>query len=636
VESADISEEAWLLDLEDIEKDTSRLLQRKKFRESPSKSTKTPFRVDDVLYGKLRPYLRNIAIMDRTFKPSAIASTAFAILHPVPFVDSRFLFYWLRSSSFEAEVSKRMKGVAYPAISDGDFWVCPIPLPPLAEQKRIVAKVDELMALCDRLEAQQQERETRHAALARASLARFAEAPTPANLNFIFHASYGISPADLRKSILTLAVQGKLVPQDAEPAFGSLESILAEAPLNGVSKGPTFDKSATEILRISAGTSRGDFYVNEEDLKHVDLSPDEIEKFQLAPGDLLACRFNGNLHYVGRFSYYQGESGRVQVNPDKLIRFRITTESNCPRYVCFAMNAAPTREAIEAMCATTAGNIGLSARRLKTVKITLPPHAEQRRIAAKVDELMALVDALETQLATARTTATALLAAAFAVLTAIPPAKTTASKALLPPVKATKTPPKRHFARAVLSAEIVHALHAERTFGRVKHQKIFHLCEHIAQITEIEGQYHREAAGPLDNRLIYANEAELKRQQWYAEFKRQPHGHAYKPLAKAGTHRKYLEEFLKDKLETVRGLIERMRAWDTDRCEIFSTAYAAWNDLILWGKPVTDKAILHEILERWNPAKKRFPETRWRAALQWIKEKGYAPTGFGKPTALPE
>ena len=93
-------------------------------------------------------------------------------------------------------------------------------LPPLAEQKRIVAKVDELMALCDRLEAQQQERETRHAALARASLARFADAPTPANLQFLFHPSYTITPADLRKSILTLAVQGKLVPQDPndEPA----------------------------------------------------------------------------------------------------------------------------------------------------------------------------------------------------------------------------------------------------------------------------------------------------------------------------------------------------------------------------------------------------------------------------------
>ena len=106
----------------------------------------------------------------------------------------------------------------------------PIPLPPLAEQKRIVAKVDELMALCDRLEAQQQERETRHAALARASLARFADAPTPANLQFLFHPSYAIPPADLRKSILTLAVQGKLVPQDPndEPAVNCCSTSDAE------------------------------------------------------------------------------------------------------------------------------------------------------------------------------------------------------------------------------------------------------------------------------------------------------------------------------------------------------------------------------------------------------------------------
>src|SRR5258708_3161120 len=83
------------------------------------------------------------------------------------------------------------------------------------------------MSLWDRLDAQRREQEPRHAVLARASLARFADVPTPANLDFLFHPSYIILPADLRKSILTLAVQGKLVPQDPndEPALTLLDRI---------------------------------------------------------------------------------------------------------------------------------------------------------------------------------------------------------------------------------------------------------------------------------------------------------------------------------------------------------------------------------------------------------------------------
>jgi type I restriction enzyme S subunit len=105
-----------------------------------------------------------------------------------------------------------------------------IPLPPLSEQKRIVAKVDELMALCDRLEAQEKDREVRHASLARASLARFTAAPTPANLNYLVHNSYTITPADLRNIILTLAVQGNLVRQDSKdiPAEQLLASVANE------------------------------------------------------------------------------------------------------------------------------------------------------------------------------------------------------------------------------------------------------------------------------------------------------------------------------------------------------------------------------------------------------------------------
>ncbi len=133
---------------------------------------------------------------------------------PAPLADNGFLYWLLKWVIRHLADSDHAHGLVMSHINRGPFLAHPIPLPPLAEQKRIVAKVDELMALCDRLEAQQRERETRQAALARASLARFADAPIPANLQFLFHPSYTITPADLRKSILTLAVQGKLVPQD--------------------------------------------------------------------------------------------------------------------------------------------------------------------------------------------------------------------------------------------------------------------------------------------------------------------------------------------------------------------------------------------------------------------------------------
>jgi type I restriction enzyme S subunit len=143
-----------------------------------------------------------------------------------------FVVYYLtllRNSGYFAKLCTRWINQA--AVNTETLKAQSFPLPPLAEQKRIVAKVDELMELCDRLEAQQQEREMRHAALTRASLARFADAPTPASLDLLFHNSYTIPPTDLRKAILTLAVEGKLVPQDPndEPASASVDLVAKDA-----------------------------------------------------------------------------------------------------------------------------------------------------------------------------------------------------------------------------------------------------------------------------------------------------------------------------------------------------------------------------------------------------------------------
>ena len=260
--------------------------------------------------------------------------------------------------------------------------------------------------------------------------------------------------------------------------------------------------------------------------------------------------------------------------------------------------------------------------------------AEQLRIVEKVDQLVKLVDLLEADLATARVSSSNLLNAIIRDLASLSgkPSEEPIGSARTIRASATKLPD-RQLATTFLSAEIIHCLHNEPTFGRVKHQKILHLCEHIAQLKEIDGHYSRQAAGPLDGRMLHAVEADLKKLKWYAAVPRESFGHAYQPLAKAGGHANDFAALWPDRVEKIRDLIELMRRWDTDKCELFATAYAAWNDLLIWGREPTDDAILHEILERWHPDKKRFTRKRWKSMLDWICREGYAPTGFGRPTA---
>jgi type I restriction enzyme S subunit len=315
----------------------------------------------------------------------------------------------------------------------------PVPVPPLAEQKRIVAKVDELMALCDRLEAQQKERETRHAALARASLARFADAPTPANLTFLFHKSYTIPAADLRKSILTLAVQGRLVPEDnndapAQMTFSKLASAAVEyedevlpsrwirVPLGDVGEwrgGGTPSKSRAEYWK-------GDLpWVSPKDMKvlHISDARDHISKaavdessVRLIPAGSVLMVVRGMI--LARAFPVALTTREVTINQD--MKALLPWESETKDYLLVALRAFEP-QILAAIERSSHGTCKLKTEFLEEFLIPLPPLAEQRRIVAKVDQLMALVDDMETQLAASRATAAKLLDAIVGELTGLTP-----------------------------------------------------------------------------------------------------------------------------------------------------------------------------------------------------------------------
>lgn len=111
---------------------------------APSRARKI-VKMGDIVYSTVRPYLHNMAIIDKDFDVEPIASTGFAVLSTI-IVYNKFLFYFLLSPQFDeyANDGDNAKGIAYPAINDEKLYKAIIPLPPLSEQHRIVAKIEEL------------------------------------------------------------------------------------------------------------------------------------------------------------------------------------------------------------------------------------------------------------------------------------------------------------------------------------------------------------------------------------------------------------------------------------------------------------------------------------------------------------
>jgi type I restriction enzyme S subunit len=144
-EPCDIQKDAWVLELEDIEKDSSKVIQRLTFSARQSKSTKNRFKKGDVLYGKLRPYLNKVIIADS----DGVCSTEIVPMSGNDFLHNRYLFYWLKHPDFLTYVAQVGYGVNMPRLGTKEGIAAPFILAPLAEQHQIATKLDELLAQVD-------------------------------------------------------------------------------------------------------------------------------------------------------------------------------------------------------------------------------------------------------------------------------------------------------------------------------------------------------------------------------------------------------------------------------------------------------------------------------------------------------
>ena len=430
--------------------------------EAPSRARKIT-RKGDVIYSCVRPYLLNVAVIETDFDPQPIVSTAFAILNGHGLVVPRYIWIALRSPFMVACVEENQRGQAYPAINDADFAVLPFPLPPLAEQRRIVAKVDELMALCDRLEAARAGREAVRDRLAAASLARL-NAPDPetfqADARFALDALRALTTRPdqikhLRQTILNLAVRGKLVPQDEsdEPASELLKRLkkaqVAASASEGLRSRPPIEKLGRagmwfefpeswelscfdDLFVIVSGVTKGQKVAASEAVEvpylrvanvqrgHLDLSviknitvrTADRERYALRRGDILMTE-GGDWDKLGRAAIWQEEI-RSCIHQNHVFRVRPPSKDILPEWVTTYANSLLGRSFFEDASKQTTNLASINMTQLRGCPIPLPPLAEQRRIVAKVDALMALCDRLEASLAATAATRRRLLDALLA------------------------------------------------------------------------------------------------------------------------------------------------------------------------------------------------------------------------------
>ena len=340
----------------------------------------------DILYSTVRPYLHNMCIINKTFSYMPIASTGFAVLTCCKGILNKFLFYYLLSPNFDsyANSNDNSKGVAYPAINDDKLYKGLVPLPPLEEQKRIVAKIEELLPQIDRYEK------------AWSKLEEF-------NKRF---------PEDMKKSILQYAVQGKLVEQRAEE--GTAEELYKK--IQAEKQKLIAEKKIKKEKPLSEITAEEIPFDIPESWKWVRLG----EIFSLQAGkNISAIEISDNQHYEKIYPCYGGNGLRGYVskfntngnfaligrqgalcgNINVALGLFYATEHAVVVNHFGLTNYVWNRYFLQALnlnqYATATAQPGLAVSNINKVLIPLPPLEEQKRIVAKIEELLLLCEKLK-------------------------------------------------------------------------------------------------------------------------------------------------------------------------------------------------------------------------------------------------
>lgn len=381
---------------------TGRLLPYQSIRADGVTSPKHRFRRGQILYSKIRPYLAKAVVAD-------FEGLCSADMYPVRSdIEVGFLHRWLISPMFTAFATESQGRSVLPKINQDALATKPVPVAPLNEQKRIVAKLEALQARSasakEALDAipplMEKFRQSVLAAAFRGDLTRkWREAhpdtePASELLERIrVERRRRWEEANPRKKYVEPEpVDAEGLPELPEGwCWGTVEQLCWDGPTNGYSGATEGASSGTLTMRLSA-TTLGRLVVNESTTKRLTETVEVGSKFWLQAGDLLVQRAN-SLPYIGAAAIFEaGEEPMVY--PDLMMRLR-ATDQTLTTLLWRYFNSPPCRSWFRSNATGTAGNMPkINGEVLRRTAIPVPPRVEAECLLELVDQAFEVIDSV--------------------------------------------------------------------------------------------------------------------------------------------------------------------------------------------------------------------------------------------------
>lgn len=310
----------------------------------------------DVVYNKLFAWKGAFAIADSSVDGSIVSDKFPTYLPDAELVEPKWIAFYFKTPLLSQQAEALSKGAAAISkltLNPPEFWQLTIPLPPLAEQRRIVARIETLEA-------------------------KIVEA------RFLRHQAVKESESLLRSALSIIL--------DARPTSGTLSEVLLEKPRNGWS--PKCDNldSGTSVLTLSAVTG---FHYDHTAFKRTSELTNQSAHYWLNPGDLLFTRSN-TPDLVGHAAIYDGLPSPC-IYPDLMMKLKVDCQKADPRFIWYWLQSATVREHIGGHAKGTSPTMKKISQDV-VMGIPFPvgtPICDQRRIVAHLDSLQAKVEALK-------------------------------------------------------------------------------------------------------------------------------------------------------------------------------------------------------------------------------------------------